>query len=197
MVNVWTASLEHPWLSVSSGSCLLLWVGGRGTELDLCSSEIMTALLMQQFLGTFAQQQKASIPFIVSVCRTVCLQASARFPPDGSTWNFGGFSLKSVKKIQNWLKWDIKGPFTRRSNYVSLYLATLVSHKCVINEWNFIKFLWWPRWHKHYADSSHFYIIRTLCVCLYLKETEIFICTYWCSQNELQYTAAFISKDNC
>ena len=52
----------------------------------LCNSEVLTALLIQKFVGMFARQQKASfILLCLSVYRTVCLQASAGFPPDGPT----------------------------------------------------------------------------------------------------------------
>jgi len=49
----------------------------------LFSFEVLTALRIRQFLGTFAQQQKASIAFIMSVF--VWPQVSVRFLPDGST----------------------------------------------------------------------------------------------------------------
>ena len=42
----------------------------------LFSSEVLTALRIRQFLGAFAQQQKASFPFIMSFCLTVCPQVS-------------------------------------------------------------------------------------------------------------------------
>ena len=34
---------------------------------------------------------------------------------------------------------------------------------------DFYQVLGWRRRHKYYANASHLYIIRTLCVCLYLK----------------------------
>jgi hypothetical protein len=39
----------------------------------LFSSEVLTALRLRQFLGTFAQSQKASIIFIMSVCLSACI----------------------------------------------------------------------------------------------------------------------------
>jgi hypothetical protein len=36
-------------------------------------SEVLTALRLRQFLGTFAQSQKASIIYIVSVCLSACI----------------------------------------------------------------------------------------------------------------------------
>jgi len=65
------------------------------------------------------------------------------------------------------MKWNKKVPFKWRSKYVSLYLANL--DKRVNYECNFIRLLGWPRRHKHYMKASHFYVIPTLCVCLYLK----------------------------
>jgi hypothetical protein len=39
----------------------------------LFSSEVLTVLRIRQFLGTFAQSQKASIAFIMSVCLTASI----------------------------------------------------------------------------------------------------------------------------
>jgi len=166
----------------------------------LFSSEVLTALRIRQVLGTFEQQQKAYISFIISVCRTVCSQISVRFSPDRCMWNLFGVFMKICQENPNLIECDIKEPFTPRSNYVSLWLATLIRHKRVIYEWNCIRLLGWPWRHKNYANASHFYNIRTLSVCLSVciwRGTEIFICTYWCSQNQLQYTAVVCSKGDC
>ena len=46
--------------------------------------------------------------------------------------------------------------------------------------------------------TRHVLTLRIHCVsvCRW-RETKIFICTYWCSQNELQYTAVVFSKGDC
>ena len=88
MVNVWTSSLERPWWSVNSGK---LFAGGERQCVQqnwiLFSSEVLTALLIQQFLGTFTPSQKASIAFIMSVCLSVWQQVSSRFTLGESMWN--------------------------------------------------------------------------------------------------------------
>jgi len=50
----------------------------------LLSSEVLKVLRIWQFLGTFAQSQKASFTFVMFVCLTICPQKSVRFPTDGS-----------------------------------------------------------------------------------------------------------------
>jgi hypothetical protein len=95
----------------------------------LFSSEVFTALTIRQILGTFAQSQKASVAFIMSVCP----QVSVRFLPDGSTWNlFGSFHENLSRKIQNNIT---KLPFNFTSsinisnllNSLSLYIFS-ISH---------------------------------------------------------------------
>jgi len=50
----------------------------------LFSSEVLTALRLRQFLGTYAQSQKASIAFFMFVCLSICL--SDRKYQRGSHW---------------------------------------------------------------------------------------------------------------
>jgi len=100
----------------------------------------------------------------------VCLNASISAVTTGlihvkSDWVFSW----KYRENQNWLKSDRKRPFTRRPKYVALYMATLNRHERFIYEWNCIRLLEWQRRHKHYANASHFYIICTLSVWLYLK----------------------------
>jgi len=59
----------------------------------LFSSEVKTALRIRQFLGTFAQRQKASIAFIMSVCLTTSISAV----PAG--WIDVKFDLRAFMKI--------------------------------------------------------------------------------------------------
>jgi len=59
----------------------------------LFSSEVLTALRIRQCLGTFAQSQKASITFIMSVCLT----ASTVAVPNGRI--DVNFELRAFMKI--------------------------------------------------------------------------------------------------
>jgi len=64
----------------------------------LFTSKVLTALHIRQSLGSFAQSQKASIAFVMSVCP----QVSARLTLDASTKNmFRGFyeNLSRKSKI--------------------------------------------------------------------------------------------------
>jgi len=70
--------------------------GGECVEQKWISwnSEVLTALLIQQFLGMFTRQQKASFSSIVPLCLSDRLSVRISAVPTGRTYVklFGGFS---------------------------------------------------------------------------------------------------------
>jgi hypothetical protein len=62
---------------------------------DLCW---LSAVFYLDFFGAFANLQKATISFVMSVCPSVSPHGTTRFPLDGISWNFIQENFSKIRR---------------------------------------------------------------------------------------------------
>jgi hypothetical protein len=193
----WTYELLHWNFQWPMESCLLLQEWVRGTELYIVKFWNFDSAPYTAVFGTFAQWRKASIVFIMSVCRTVCSQVSARFSPDGSTWNLFGVFTKTCQENPKLIEMWHKRAFYTKINLCFIACGNISSH---LKSYLRMKFYQAVRmaWVTNIMRTRHIFTLYVHClpVCIW-RQTEIIICTCWCSQNKLQYTAVVFPNYDC
>ena len=98
---------------------------------------------------------------------------------------YWGLPRKSVEKYKKWFKSDKKCPFTWRPKFFCCWQHKIAT-KAVFSRL-MLSGLKGSRGGLNIMRTRHIF---------YLIFTAIFICTYWWSQNERQYTAVVFSKSD-
>ena len=163
----------------------------RGTELEIVhfwhfDSVVYTVVCRD--VCTVAESVCCIHHACLSACLPICPQVTAHFALHESTWNLCDGFHENVLTKSNLTKIGQKRTFTWRTQYVSLYLATLNSHKFYL-EINLHQALRVSEVAQTLCERItflHYTYIVCVSVCIW-RETLTSICTYCCSQNTELY----------